>query len=250
MASSCWYVIAQECQYQRWHCTISHLPILHPHTRRHQTHSYIGPRSIACKNRHKKCLSHSTSTPRWQTTTRHVLPRTGLRWRYTTLRPTLRPEDIQCLSGCFAIDSEATWGIPPTSLSRWLYHLGSARWTSMPDQLQHYPWHLQTIGHPLAIDKCEGPCTLLDYLGFLLDTVHLTVSLPKEKLDRLLLLISTWRQRKTCTKHDLDSLIGQLQHTSAVVKPGRSFLRHMIILSKSRQSPSHPIRLNRASDPT
>ena len=47
-----------------------------------------------------------------------------------------------------------------------------------------------------------------------------------------------------CTKHDLDSLIGQLQHASAVAKLGRSFLHHMIIPSKSRQLPSHPIHFN------
>ena len=43
----------------------------------------------------------------------------------------------------------------------------------------------------------------------------------------------------------LDSLIGQLQHARAVVKPGRSFLCHMIVLSKSRKHPSHYLCLNR-----
>ena len=101
----------------------------------------------------------------------------------------------------------------------------------------------ELLGMPLAKDKSEGPCTLLEYLGFLLDTIK-TVSLPKDKLNRLTDLIRSWSNRKVCTKHELDSLIGQLQHASAVVKPGRSFLRRMIILAKSRQRPSHPIRLN------
>ena len=102
----------------------------------------------------------------------------------------------------------------------------------------------ELLGVPLAEDKCDGPCTLLEYLGFLLDTTKMTVSLPREKLNRLIHLIQSWSNRKTCTKHDLDSLIGQLQHASAVVKPGRSFLRRMIVLAKSRHLPSHPIRLN------
>ena len=102
----------------------------------------------------------------------------------------------------------------------------------------------ELLGVPLAEDKCECPCTLLEYLGFLLDTTKMTVSLPGEKLNRLIHLIQSWSNRKTCTKHDLDSLIGQLQHASAVVKPGRSFLRRMIVLAKSRHLPSHPIRLN------
>ena len=97
---------------------------------------------------------------------------------------------------------------------------------------------------PLASDKCQGPCSLLDYLGFALDTTLMTVSLPRDKLTRLSDLLAQWHNRKACTKHDLDSLIGQLQHASAIIKPGRSFLRRMIILSKSRRCPSHPIRLN------
>ena len=102
----------------------------------------------------------------------------------------------------------------------------------------------ELLGIPLAMDKCQGPCLLLDYLGFLLDTVLMTVSLPQDKLERLSALLSSWLHRKVCTKHDLDSLIGQLQHASAIIKPGRSFLRRMIILSKTRHRPSHPIRLN------
>ena len=102
----------------------------------------------------------------------------------------------------------------------------------------------ELLGIPLAMDKCQGLCLLLDYLGFLLDTVLMTVSLPQDKLERLSALLSSWLHRKVCTKHDLDSLIGQLQHASAIIKPGRSFLRRMIILSKTRHRPSHPIRLN------
>ena len=102
----------------------------------------------------------------------------------------------------------------------------------------------ELLGVPLAEDKCEGPHTLLEYLGFLLDTTNMRVSLPREKLNRLTGLIRSWSNRRACSKHELESLIGQLQHASAVVKPGRSFLRRMIILAKSRQLPSHPIRIN------
>ena len=45
-------------------------------------------------------------------------------------------------------------------------------------------------------------------------------------------------------KHELDSLIGQLQHASNVVKPGRSFLRRMTILAKVVVKPWHHIRIN------
>ena len=52
----------------------------------------------------------------------------------------------------------------------------------------------ELLGVPLAGDKCQGPCTILDYLGFLLDTNQMTVSLPQEKLDRLTDLILAWME--------------------------------------------------------
>ena len=40
---------------------------------------------------------------------------------------------------------------------------------------------------------------------------------PEEKLQQLETLLQSWEGKKSCTKHELDSLIGQLQH---VIKPG------------------------------
>ena len=39
------------------------------------------------------------------------------------------------------------------------------------------------------------------------------------------------RVKKSCTRWELFSLIGQLHHASAVVRPGRTFLCHLIDLS-------------------
>ena len=102
------------------------------------------------------------------------------------------------------------------------------------------------LGIPLAIDKIEGPTTLMTFQGFQLDTMEMTVSLPPEKLGRIARLVQEWLSRTCCTKSELDSLIGQLQHASAMVRAGRSFLRRMIVLAKSRHSPSHYIRLNKS----
>jgi len=104
----------------------------------------------------------------------------------------------------------------------------------------------ELLGIPLATEKTEGPCTCLVYLGFLFDTVSMSVSLPKEKLEALEDLLVSWLRKKHCTKHELESLIGKLQHASAVVKSGHCFLRRMIILAKCRHNPAHPIRLNQS----
>ena len=53
-----------------------------------------------------------------------------------------------------------------------------------------------------------------------------------------------WRGRKKCSKRELLSLIGQLQHASTVVKPGRVFLSRMISLASTLKGLDHHCRLN------
>ena len=101
------------------------------------------------------------------------------------------------------------------------------------------------LGVPLAMLKREGPSCLLVFLGILIDTMAMELRLPPERLERLVRTIGQWRRKKSCTKRDLLSLIGLLQHACRVVKPGRSFLRRMIDLSTTVRELHHFVRLNK-----
>ena len=57
-------------------------------------------------------------------------------------------------------------------------------------------------------------------------------------------IIKAWQGKKSCTKRDLLSLIGHLQHACKVVRYGRSFLRCMINLSMQVRKLHNHIRLN------
>lgn len=70
--------------------------------------------------------------------------------------------------------------------------------------------------------------------------------MPKEKLLRLQKEIRGWMDRHSCTKRELLSLIGQLQHACCVVRPGRTFLRRMIDLSTVAKEYHHRLRLNKS----
>ena len=112
--------------------------------------------------------------------------------------------------------------------------------------------HLETslglckrLGIPIATHKLEGPAAGLSFLGIHIDSVSGTLSLPPEKLARLKGLITAWRTRKCCKKHELQSLIGQLQHACRIVRAGRTFLRRMIDLSTVPRELDHWVRLNR-----
>ena len=101
------------------------------------------------------------------------------------------------------------------------------------------------LGIPIAAHKTEGPATRLVFLGIEIDTVLLTLRLPEGKLARLQGEIRRWEGKRSCSKRELLSLIGQLQHACCVVKPGRSFLRRMIDLARVAKELHHSIRLNR-----
>ena len=102
------------------------------------------------------------------------------------------------------------------------------------------------LGVPISVEKLEGPSTCIPFLGIVFDTVRLQLRLPEEKLRRLLVTVREWQDRKTCTKRELLSLIGQLQHACRVVRSGRTFLRRMINLSTTANELHHHIRLNRS----
>ena len=70
------------------------------------------------------------------------------------------------------------------------------------------------------------------------------ICLPQDKLLRLRETVASWLRRKACTKCELLSLIGQLDHACIVVKPGRSFLCRLIQLSTQVHLLNHFVRLN------
>ncbi len=87
------------------------------------------------------------------------------------------------------------------------------------------------------------PTTKLVFLGIEINTVTKMLRLPEEKWARLQATIGEWQNKRSCTKRDLLSLIGQL-HACCVVRPGRTFLRRMINLVAVARKLHYKIRLN------
>ena len=103
---------------------------------------------------------------------------------------------------------------------------------------------------PLEEGKARRPFHKTDILAIEVDTNTGHLRLPAEKPDCLKGILQEWRDRKVCTRQELESLIGSLNHACKVVKPQRSFLSRMLdLLNRSSTSiaprPYHHIRLNR-----
>ena len=99
-------------------------------------------------------------------------------------------------------------------------------------------------GTPVAEDKCEGPFSVITFLGIELDSSALEIWLSNDKLQHLKSPLADWRGRKAAKKRDLLSLIGSLQHAAKAVRQGRSFVRRLINLSTVANRLDSFVRLN------
>ena len=93
---------------------------------------------------------------------------------------------------------------------------------------------------PISAHKVNEPATDITVLGIQLNTVAQTLSLPVDKLQRLQQLLARWGDKQACTRWDLQSLLGLLNHACKVVCPGRSFLRWMLSLLHRTEESSAP----------
>ena len=99
------------------------------------------------------------------------------------------------------------------------------------------------LGIPIKHSKTFKANTVMTVVGIELDTKTMEARLPVEKLIRARHLLKTISIRKKVTLRELQSLIGFLNFTCSVIRPGRTFLRRLIDLTKGVKRPHHRIRL-------
>ena len=85
------------------------------------------------------------------------------------------------------------------------------------------------------------------FLGILIDTIQGKLRLPQGKLVRLRDRVKEWLQKKYCTKRDLLSVAGQLQHAATAARPGRASPRRLLDLSSTVRKPHHHLSLNKGA---
>ena len=81
---------------------------------------------------------------------------------------------------------------------------------------------------PLAQEKSEGPTTCLTFLGIEIDTNHMQLHLPREKLLKVRSLIKEFLGVPLALKENLESLLDLFQQADRVVKPGKYFVCRLI----------------------
>ena len=103
---------------------------------------------------------------------------------------------------------------------------------------------LQTLALEENTTKTTAPATIMTFLGIQLDTDNFQLSIPANKLACTRSILSRWSHKETATKQQLRSLLGTLQHISACIRPGRTFLNRMLNMLRSFPPDSRQINLD------
>ncbi len=179
---------------------------------------------------------------------RHLL---GMKWKGKTYVDKVLPFGLRSAPKLYnAIADGLLWILLNVDNVDGIHYLDDYLLFGPPDlaqcgaSLHRALYRCEILGVPVAPAKTEGPSTRLTFLGIQMDTISMTLSLPAEKLSRLLAMIREWGTKSSCTKRELLSIIGCLQHACCVIKPGRQFLRRMIDLAKGVRALHHRVWLN------
>ena len=97
---------------------------------------------------------------------------------------------------------------------------------------------------PIAPEKTIGPTTVLEYLGYTIDTIEMRITLPQDKVNVLLSKINNILTKKKVSKNELESLVGSLNFCTKAIPAGRAFNRRMYTLISILKKPFHLTRVN------
>jgi hypothetical protein len=101
---------------------------------------------------------------------------------------------------------------------------------------------IEDSGLKESVNKDCPPDVKMVFLGVLVDTLNMTLSVTPERLSELRILIKDWLAMLAATRKQLQSLVGKLSFVAACVRPGRTFLARLF--SVMRITPDcgcHPI---------
>lgn len=104
---------------------------------------------------------------------------------------------------------------------------------------------LRRMGFFVSFTKMASPARMTRFLGIDIDTVNLEMSLPQDKLQKLMKTLEILGDRRKATRHEIECLGGLLAHCSKVIKGGRTFCRRIYNSMEGVREPHFKIRLTK-----
>ena len=96
---------------------------------------------------------------------------------------------------------------------------------------------------PIAVEKTEGPTTIIEYLGLTIDTEKMVIKIPCDKIQELNDKILYVLGKQKVTLSNLQPLAGSLAFCTRALPAGRTFSRRIYSAMSKASKPHHFIRV-------
>ena len=100
------------------------------------------------------------------------------------------------------------------------------------------------INFPVSMEKTFWGSTTITFLGLLIDTAKQIISVPIDKVNRALIMISKMLKKRKTTLRDLQRLTGFLNFLGKGLVPGRAFTRRLYAHGHGILKPHHHLNIN------
>ena len=97
---------------------------------------------------------------------------------------------------------------------------------------------LDELGLFRSIEKDQCPDYIRIFLGLEYNLLDMIMTIPEDKVSRAVVTLNQWLNRSQCSKSQTQSLLGHLNHLSAVVQAGRAFTATIVDLLRCDKFPA------------
>jgi hypothetical protein len=87
---------------------------------------------------------------------------------------------------------------------------------------------LTDLGIDQAIHKEQPPTQVIHWIGYIINTIQMTVSIPPEKIKEIIQMLCNWVTKQNASKHELQKVLGKLHYVSRCSHPARLFVGRML----------------------
>ena len=102
---------------------------------------------------------------------------------------------------------------------------------------------LRNLGFIISEKKVSKPNQVTKYLGIIIDSINMTLSIGDDKLERVINCVNFLRGKSWCSRKLLEQTAGLLAHCATVVRGGRTFTRRIYNLLRDTKASCSRIAL-------
>lgn len=84
------------------------------------------------------------------------------------------------------------------------------------------------LGLELSPHKCCPPATSVEWLGYKVDSINMSITIPREKLQEIVTECARWLEWEKASKKMIQGIVGKLIFISNCIQPGRKFLARIL----------------------